>query len=67
MTPTLSNTPTPDPAKRPAKPAPQPIHIVPRPNTHGRGFANAIDLSLRIIFVALVVVVGVIFASLITK
>jgi len=32
-----------------------------------RGLANAIDLSVRILFVALVVVVGVIFASLIAK
>jgi len=65
MTRTLSNTPMPDPAKRPAKPAPQPIHLVPRPKV--RGLANAIDLSVRILFVALVVVVGVIFASLIAK
>jgi hypothetical protein len=63
----LTNTPTPDPAKRPAKPAPQPIHIVPRPKSSSNGLRNATSSSGRILLVALAVGLGILFVVLASK
>jgi hypothetical protein len=59
---TLTNTPTPDPAKRPAKPASQPIHLVPRPQLRSTGLPTATSSSAWILVVALALLLGILLA-----
>jgi hypothetical protein len=59
---TLTNTLTPDPAKRPAKPASQPIHLVPQPQLRSSGLPTAPLPSEWILLVALAVLLGILLA-----